>query len=122
MLIVGTLNEPIFEDGENAYFAKLPIKAMVKNIREGGIPASVSNTAGTYVCNHIMYGLLYLIDKKYPDIKGGFIHVPFLPEQVVDKKEVASMNLDDIVKALALAIEGAIENKKDIKTLEGKTH
>ncbi len=116
------IDEPIFEDGENAYFAKLPIKAMVKNIREGGIPASVSNTAGTYVCNHIMYGLLYLIDKKYPDIKGGFIHVPFLPEQVVDKKEVASMNLDDIVKALTLAIEGAIENKEDIKTPEGKTH
>lgn len=116
------IDEPIFEDGENAYFAKLPIKAMVKNIREGGIPASISNTAGTYVCNHIMYGLLYLIDKKYSDIKGGFIHVPFLPEQVVDKEGVASMSLDDIVKALTLAIEAIIEYDEDIKTIEGKIY
>src|SRR5699024_5578037 len=111
-----------FKDGENAYFSKLPIKAMVKNIREGGIPASISNTAGTYVCNNIMYGLLYLIDKKYPDITGGFIHVPYLPEQVVNKNKVASMSLDNIVKALTLAIEGAIEYRKDIKTPEDKIY
>lgn len=116
------IDELIFEDGKNAYFAKLPIKAMVKNIREGGIPASISNTAGTYVCNHIMYGLLYLIDKKYSNIKGGFIHVPFLPEQVVNKQGVASMNIDDIVKALTLAIEATIEYGEDIKTVEGKIY
>lgn len=116
------IDEPIFEDGEAAYFSQLPIKAMVQKIREGGIPASVSNTAGTYVCNHIMYGLHYLIDKKYPNIKGGFIHVPFLPEQVIDKRATPSMNLNDIVKALTLAIEAVLENKEDIKVPEGKTH
>ncbi|QQY79292.1 pyroglutamyl-peptidase I [Keratinibaculum paraultunense] len=116
------IDEPIFEDGESAYFSQLPIKAMVQKIREGGIPASVSNTAGTYVCNHIMYGLHYLIDKKYQNIKGGFIHVPFLPEQVIDKRATPSMNLNDIVKALTLAIEAVVENKEDIKMPEGKTH
>ncbi len=116
------IDEPIFEDGESAYFSQLPIKAMVQKIREGGIPASVSNTAGTYVCNHIMYGLHYLIDKKYPSVKGGFIHVPFLPEQVIDKRATPSMNLNDIVKALTLAIEAVLENKEDIKVPEGKTH
>ncbi len=116
------IDEPIFEDGEAAYFSQLPIKAMVQKIREGGTPASVSNTAGTYVCNHIMYGLHYLIDKKYPNIKGGFIHVPFLPEQVIDKRATPSMNLNDIVKALTLAIEAVLENKEDIKVPEGKTH
>ncbi|HOK63327.1 MAG TPA: pyroglutamyl-peptidase I, partial [Soehngenia sp.] len=55
------IDEKIFEDGENAYFSSLPIKAIVSNMRNEKIPASVSNTAGTYVCNHIMYGLLYLI-------------------------------------------------------------
>lgn len=116
------IDEPIFEDGKPAYFSRLPIKAMVKEIRAGGIPASISNTAGTYVCNHIMYGLHYLIDKKYPNMKGGFIHVPFLPQQVIDKRNAPSMNLEDITKALTLAIEAVIEYKEDIKTSEGKTH
>ncbi|NLY47205.1 MAG: pyroglutamyl-peptidase I [Tissierella sp.] len=84
------IDERIFEDGENAYFSSLPIKRMAMKIREAGIPANISNTAGTFVCNHIMYGLLYLIDKKYPDIRGGFIHVPYLPEQVVSKGNLPS--------------------------------
>ena len=109
------IDEPIFEDGKTAYFATLPIKAMVKKIREGGIPASVSNSAGTYVCNHIMYGLLYLIDKEYPNIRGGFIHVPFLPEQVVDKGNTPSMSLENITTGLALAIEAAVEYRQDVK-------
>jgi pyroglutamyl-peptidase len=114
------IDEPIYEDGENAYFAKLPIKAMVKEIRDKKIPASVSNTAGTFVCNHIMYGLLYLIDKKYPNMKGGFIHVPFIPEQVVNKKNIPSMSLEDITKGLTLAIKAAVENNEDIKEIGGK--
>jgi len=114
------IDEPIYEDGENAYFAKLPIKAMVKEIRDNKIPASVSNTAGTFVCNHIMYGLLYLIDKKYPNIKGGFIHVPFIPEQVVNKRNTPSMSLEDITKGLTLAIKAAVENNEDIKETGGK--
>ncbi len=80
------LDISIFEDGENAYFTSLPIKAMVDEMKKNGVPASVSNTAGTFVCNHVMYGLLYMIDKKFNNIKGGFIHVPFIPSQVVDKK------------------------------------
>ncbi len=103
---------PIYDDGPNAYFASLPIKAMVAAIREGGIPASVSNSAGTFVCNHLMYGLLYAIDKNFPGMRGGFMHVPFLPEQVVDKRNQPSMALDDIVKALELAVTAAVEASK----------
>ncbi|HSH36672.1 MULTISPECIES: pyroglutamyl-peptidase I [Bacillota] len=99
----------IFEDGENAYFTSLPIKRMVKKIREAGIPASISNTAGTFVCNHIMYGLLYLIDKKYPNIRGGFIHVPYLPEQVISKRNMPSMSIENIRKGLRLAVEVVLE-------------
>ncbi|HEY8363152.1 MAG TPA: pyroglutamyl-peptidase I, partial [Tissierellaceae bacterium] len=104
------VDEIIFEDGENAYFSNLPIKALVEKIKEAGIPASISNSAGTFVCNHIMYGLLYLIDKKYPHIKGGFIHVPYLPKQVVNKRNTPSMSLDNIKEALILAIKAIIEN------------
>lgn len=114
------IDMPIYEDGEPAYFASLPIKAMVKEINDNGIPASVSNSAGTFVCNHIMYGLLYLIDKKYNNIKGGFIHVPFIPSQVVDKKNTPSMSLEDITKGLECAIKAAVENSEDIRAIGGK--
>lgn len=114
------IDEPIYSDGLNAYFAKLPIKAMVKELRENKIPASVSNSAGTFVCNHIMYGLLYLIDKKYPDMRGGFIHVPFIPEQVINKKNTPSMSLDIITEGLKLAVKAAVENREDIKETGGK--
>lgn len=100
----------ISEDGENAYFSKLPIKSIVQKIKDNGIPASISNTAGTFVCNHIMYGLLYMLEKKYPDMKGGFIHVPFLPEQVVDKPNQPSMSLENITTGLRLAIEATLES------------
>ncbi|NLW15380.1 MAG: pyroglutamyl-peptidase I [Erysipelothrix sp.] len=85
------IDTKIFEGGKNAYFSTLPIKAMVEHIKYKGIPASVSNTAGTFVCNHLMYGLMYLIDTKYPNIRGGFIHVPYATEQVIDKPNSPSL-------------------------------
>lgn len=104
------IDEVIFEDGDTAYFSNLPIKAMVKKMNDRSIPTEVSNTAGTYVCNHIMYGLLYNINKKYPKMKGGFIHIPFLPEQVINKNNMPSMPLDLIVEGLTIAIEVAINS------------
>ena len=109
----------IFEDGQPAYFSNLPIKAMVKEMNDNGIPASVSNTAGTFVCNHVMYGILYLIDKKYHNIRGGFIHVPYIPAQVTTKPNMPSMSIDDISKGLELSIKAVIENSSDIKTIGG---
>lgn len=109
----------IHKDGENAYFSNLPIKAMVKEMNENGIPGSVSNTAGTFVCNHVMYGILYMIDKKYPNKKGGFIHVPYIPQQVISKQNAPSMSLDYIVKGLELCIKTIVENETDIKTIGG---
>lgn len=116
------IDEKIYKDGENAYFSSLPIKAMVRRIREGRIPASISNTAGTFVCNHLMYGLLYLINNKYPNIRGGFIHVPYSTEQVISKGDVPSMSIEDITKGLNFAIEAVLEYRQDIKSVEGKTH
>lgn len=113
------IDKPIFEDGKSAYFSKLPIKAMVENIQKNNIPASISNTAGTFVCNHVLYGVAYLLDKKYPNKKSGFIHIPFLPEQVIDKRGQASMSLDVIVKGLTSAIEAIIKNDKDISITGG---
>lgn len=72
-------------DGKNAYFSLLPVNAIVQNIRAHGLPCHVSYSAGTYVCNAVMYEVLYMIEKKYQNMRAGFIHVPFASEQVVDK-------------------------------------
>ena len=115
------LDGPIFEDGDTAYFTTLPIKAMVAKVREAGIPASVSNTAGTFVCNHLMYGVLYLAAKKYPGLKGGFIHVPFIPSQTVNRPTPApSMSVDVIAKGLEACIAAIGETQEDLKVAEGK--
>ena len=78
-------DEPLQADGPTAYFATIPVKAMVQNVREHGLPCHVSFTAGTYVCNCVMYNVLHLCATKYPNIRAGFIHVPFACEQVVGK-------------------------------------
>ena len=109
----------IFEDGAPAYFATLPIKAMVQNMRNAGLPASVSNTAGTFVCNHLMYGVLYTLAKSYPGVRGGFMHVPFIPSQVVNRPAAPSMNLQDIAKGIEAAIAAISENENDIAAAEG---
>ena len=102
------------EDGDTAYFATIPVIAMVKNIKDHGIPASISYTAGTYVCNSVMYDLLYLIDRKYPSIRGGFIHVPYATEQGVGKPVgTAKMELSTISKALLYALEAVAGEDKN---------
>ena len=117
------LDGPVFEDGETAYFATLPIKAMAEEIRKAGVPASVSNTAGTYVCNHLMYGVLYTLANKYPDVRGGFMHVPFITSQVINRKPIApSLSLEQIVTGIEAAVKAIGENQEDIKTVEGQTH
>ena len=113
------IDEPIFPDGENSYFVKLPVKAMVQNVQKNNIPASVSYTAGTFVCNHVLYGVMYLIEKKYKGKKSGFIHIPFLPQQVIDKRNMPSMELNTIVKGLTAAIEAIVKNNEDIKEVGG---
>lgn len=113
------IDEPIYTDGQDAYFTSLPLKAMVKEIQNNNIPASISNTAGTYVCNHVMYGVLYYIEKDAIAKKGGFIHVPFIPQQVLDKKNMPSMDLKTIVKGLEIAIKAVGKYDNDIKITGG---
>ena len=117
------IDTPIRLDGQAAYFSTLPIKAMVQAIKEEGLPATVSNTAGTFVCNHLMYQALYLVDKKFPHMRAGFMHIPYMTEQVVNKPNTASMNLTDIVRGIQAAIGAIVDYKdKDIKLVGGTTH
>jgi len=93
----------IAEDGPAAYFSTLPIKAMVESVRAEGLAASVSNSAGTYVCNHLMYSVLHAL--RETDVRAGFIHVPALPEQTTGHPEIPSMSLEDMVRGIEKALK-----------------
>ena len=112
------IDEAIQLDGEDAYFTTLPIKRIVKAIREAGISAEVSNSAGTFVCNHIMYQALFAATKADKPFKAGFMHIPFIPEQTTDKP---SLPLEESTKALQIAIETILDyiNDEDIKVQAG---
>ena len=103
------VDQPVMADGPAAYFSTLPIKKMVEYMKAANVPAAVSNTAGTYVCNHLMYGVLYYLDKEFPGTIGGFMHVPFLHEQVMNKKETASLSKDDVVKGIEASLEAIVD-------------
>ena len=116
------IDEPIFPDGPAAYFSNLPVKAMVQAIKDAGYPSVLSNSAGTYICNHVMYGILYYIEKEFPNVRGGFIHVPYAPSQVVNKPSTPSMALADITASLEAAVAAAISSKEDIRAVGGEVH
>ena len=101
------VDSPIFEEGPSAYFATIPVKAMTEAVRSAGIPASVSNSAGTYVCNHVMYGLLHMLATipEFDGIRGGFIHVPYATEQILDKPDKPSLTMPQITDGLQACIK-----------------
>ena len=104
------------------YWSSLPIKSIVLALRESGLPAEVSQTAGTFVCNHVFYGLMHLLRKK-KGVRGGFIHIPYAPEQAARIKPVApSLSVADTTRAIALAIATALTTKRDARTAGGATH
>ena len=103
-------NERIAPDGPAAYFCTLPVKAMVASMCAQGVPAAVSNTAGTYLCNHVAYGVLHALHGKGRAIPAGFIHVPFLPEQVATKHDDhASMALDTMLCGMRAGLATIVE-------------
>lgn len=97
-------DEPIVADGPAAYFSTLPIKKMVQAIRDAGLPGDISNSAGTFVCNSLLYHVLHHAATKMPETQAVFVHVPYIPEQTAGKENVPSMPLEDIVCALTAAI------------------
>lgn len=114
------VDTPIVEGGPVAYWSTLPIKAMVKDMKESGIPASVSQTAGTFVCNHLFYGLMHYLAQSEKAIRGGFIHIPFLPGQAVHHPGRPHMSLETIVQGLKVAIASAVKHEKDLSVPGGQ--
>ncbi|ADU34916.1 pyroglutamyl-peptidase I [Variovorax paradoxus] len=115
---------PVVKHGPAAYFSTLPIKAMVRDVRAAGLPAAVSNTAGTFVCNHIFYALMHRLATRpaLAHTRGGFVHVPYLPEQAASKPGVASMALAAQVEAFRVAIRTALTVRDDVRETAGRLH
>lgn len=118
------VDEPVIQGGPAAYFVTIPIKAVVEKIRAHNIPASISNTAGTFICNHVCYGVAHLAAARAATgkpMKSGFIHIPFLPEQVIGKPVLTpSMDIKTTVRGITAALEAIVENTADIKVSGGK--
>jgi len=113
------VDEPIARDGPAAYFATVPVKAMAAAIRAAGIPAEVSNSAGTYVCNHLMYGVLHFLASGGGQARAGFIHVPYAEAQAAGKRDTASMAVATMARGVEAALVAAIAHAVDIKVSEG---
>ncbi|OQS40658.1 pyroglutamyl-peptidase I [Chromobacterium haemolyticum] len=114
------IDRPVVPGGPAAYFSSLPIKAQAAALRAAGIPATVSQSAGTFVCNHVFYGLMHALAGA--PARGGFIHIPYLPEQAAAHPGAPSMSLDMIVAGLRLALETALTATEDIVETGGATH
>ena len=112
-------DEVIYAEGPAAYFCTVPIKAMVAAMAKSHVPADVSNTAGTFVCNHLIYGVLHHIATLRSSARAGFIHVPYLESQVLDKPGIASMSLATMIAGAKATIMAAIKNKTDLKLSGG---
>lgn len=113
------IDRPVVRDGPAAYFTNLAIKAAVAELRAAGLPAVVSNTAGTFVCNHVFYGLMHLSAIRRLALRGGFLHLPYLPSQAARHDNAPSMALDDIVRGVAIVLEVAATRSEDIAAPEG---
>ena len=112
------VDTPVVAGGPPAYFATFPIKEAAAALREAGLPAIVSNTAGTFVCNHVFYGLLHLAATRWPGLRGGFLHVPYLPSQAARHAtclgSMPSMALEDVVRGIEIVLAAAAAPPDDI--------
>jgi pyroglutamyl-peptidase len=114
------VDEPVVPGGPVGYFSTLPVKACLQALTRAGIPAEVSQTAGTYVCNHVFYALMHQLAER-PGIRGGFIHVPYAPEQLSGRQH-PSMEIAVMAQGLEVIARTALSTGADIKLGAGATH
>ncbi|WP_425829137.1 pyroglutamyl-peptidase I [Streptomyces fractus] len=115
------IDVPVVPGGPAAYFSTLPVKACVAAMREAGVPAALSNTAGTFTCNHVAYGLAHLLATELPGVRGGFVHVPWAPEQVTDGTAPA-LPFETVATGIRALLLAAASTTDDLRVTEGATH
>ena len=111
------IDMPVLESGPAAYFSTLPIKAIVHGLRAAGLPASVSQSAGTFVCNHLFYGLQHRLAGS--GVRSGFLHIPYLPEQAARSSGQPSMALASMIEGVRLSLQLALAQQGDIRETGG---
>lgn len=114
------IDKPVVINGPAAHFATLPIKACVAEMRKAGLPAAVSNTAGTFVCNHIFYALMDIAESHPVSMRGGFLHIPYVPEQAARLGGAPSMSVADIVRGIEIILDVSASRESDLHTAEGR--
>ena len=114
------IDRPVVRDGPAAYLSTLPIKACVAEMRKAGLPASVSNSAGTFVCNHVFYAVMDMSEAHSMAFRGGFLHIPYIPEQASRVGGAPSMSLDDIVRGIEIVLAVSAARQTDLHSVEGR--
>ena len=115
------VDQPVVTGGPAAYFSTLPVKAALAALLAAGIPAEVSQTAGTYVCNHVFYGLMHALRLR-PGTRGGFVHVPYEPAQLPPGSTDPALPLEQLAEALAVVVRSTLATTVDLRIAAGATH
>ncbi|MGO4805809.1 pyroglutamyl-peptidase I [Arthrobacter sp. 2MCAF15] len=115
------VDEPVVQDGPAAYFTSLPIKAALAALTAEQIPAEVSQSAGTYVCNHVFYALMHAL-RLLPGTRGGFVHIPFADTQVPVGSSAPSLPAQQMAAALAVVVRTTLGTTADLRLAAGATH
>jgi pyroglutamyl-peptidase len=115
------IDRAIVRGGPTAYFSTLPIKAIRAVLADAALPAEISQTAGTFVCNHVFYGLMHALAST-PDVRGGFVHIPFLPVQAARHAGAPSLAQNEVVRALRLIVATTLAARADRRVVGGATH
>ncbi len=110
-------DRPTVPGGPVAYYSTLPIRAMVKAMRAAGVPADISDTPGTFCCNHLMYGILHYVATTDQTLRAGWIHLPYLPSTAALEENLGapSMSTETSTAGVAAAIGAIVENPDDIQ-------
>ncbi|MBB5206700.1 pyroglutamyl-peptidase I [Chiayiivirga flava] len=113
------IDVPVITGAPDAYFTTLPVKAMLQAMTAAGVPAELSLTAGTYVCNAAFFALRHTLQTRWPSVRGGFIHIPWLPEQAARVPDAPCLALETMSKGIGIGIEAALQHREDISAVGG---
>lgn len=113
------VDTPVVDGAPSAYFSTLPVKAMLSAMQSAGVPAELSFSAGSYVCNAAFFALMHLLATRHRSVRGGFIHIPYLPQQAATHAGVPSMELGTLSKGIGIAIEAALTTETDLRFAAG---
>ena len=111
------VDEPVLGSGAAAFFSTLPIKAALRELQRAGIPAHISQTAGTYVCNQVFYALMHALRRRR-NVRAGFVHVPWLPGQAAAHGQ-PGMPLEQMTRALEIIVQTALTTGIDTRLAAG---